>query len=190
MPEMGPVESESLRDCLRKGTVEAHDRLDQAVSALDLAKPPAMAAFLRFQYTARAPIEEWLAKHAPDLALPAMAPLIAGDLAALRHPLPTTAPFHFPTAAGALGIAWALAGSHLGNRAMLARLRKSDVEDIPVDFLADETMREAWKTLLPQLEAPAIRLEGAQAVTAATAVFRHFEQCLARTGILGERVAA
>jgi heme oxygenase len=190
MPERGQARIESLRTCLRENTSEAHDRLDGRVSALDMPDAREYTVFLRFQYAARAPIEDWLERRAPDLELPPMAPLIAQDLAALDASLPALAPFRCPAARGAIGIAWALAGSHLGNRALLVRLRKSGAEDRPTAFLADQTMREAWQALLPQLEAPADRLECAQAVTAALAVFDHFAHALDQTLDCAERVAA
>lgn len=190
MPETGQARIDSLRIFLRENTSEAHDRLDGRVSALDMSDTHDYAAFLRFQYAARAPIEDWLERRAPDLKLPPMASLIAQDLAALDVPIPATAAFRCPAARGAIGIAWALAGSHLGNRALLVRLRKSGAEGRPTAFLANETMRSAWQHMLPQLEAPADRLEGTQAVTAALAVFDHFAHALDRTRDCAERVAA
>lgn len=190
MPETGPGKIQTLREFLRENTAEAHDRLDGRVSALDLSEADDYAAFLRFQYAARAPIEAWLAQRAPDLDIPPMASLIEQDLAAMDEPLPELATFRCPAARGAIGIAWALAGSHLGNRALLVRLRKSGAKNRPVAFLADESMRLAWEELLPQLEAPADRLECAQAVTAAHSVFDHFAHALDRTLVCLERVAA
>lgn len=190
MPETGQAKIDSLRNRLRENTSEAHDRLDARVSAFDMSNARDYATFLQFQYAARAPIEDWLERRAPDLELPSMAPLIVRDLAALDVPIPATASFRCPAARGAIGIAWALAGSHLGNRALLARLRKSGAEDRPTAFLADEAMRAAWQNLLPRLEAPAERLEFTQAVTAALAVFDHFAHALDRTLDSRERVAA
>lgn len=190
MPSMGPNYLKTLRDYLRDNTASDHDTLDEAVSAINLADRRSYADFLRFQYAARAPIEDWLAARAPDLELPAMAPLIARDLAAMGEPLPGAERFTFPAANGAIGIAWALAGSHLGNRALLIRMRKSGADRFPTAFLGDETMRAAWQALLPQLEAPADRLECAQAATAASAVFRHFGAALDQTLNCAERVAA
>lgn len=190
MPETGPARIQTLREFLRENTTEAHDRLDGRVSALDLSDAGDYAAFLRFQYAARAPIENWLERRAPDLDLPPMAALIAQDLAAMGEPLPTLATFRCPAARGAIGIAWAMAGSHLGNRALLMRLRKTEATDRPTAFLADETMRAAWRDLLPRLEEPVDRLESAQAITAAHAVFDHFAHALDGTLVRPERVAA
>lgn len=165
-------------------TGDLHDRLDDRVSATDLSRRDDYVRFLRFQYAARYPVEQWLAAHGDDCALPATTPLIARDLERLGTPLPSLSRFDHPSTDGAIGIAWALAGSHLGNRAMLSRLRKSGAQEMHTRFLADDSMRAAWKDLLPVLESPHSPAKTEAAIAAARAVFTHFLQ---RLDLLDER---
>jgi len=141
----------------------------------DLASRQDYARFLRIQLAARAPIEAWLASDPPaDRSPPAMAPLLIEDLAALHEPFSIApVPFAMPKGADPLGAAWALAGSHLGNRAMLASLGGA-AHDLPIAFLRDTTMRDYWRGLLPLLEMPCSEEGAAPAIIAAEAVFGHF----------------
>ncbi len=153
---------------------------------LDLADRHDYTHFLSLQLAARVDVEEWaLANCAQDLCPPAMVPLIRDDLKALdasdhvgHAQVQPPAEFTLPPGAGCLGLSWALAGSHLGNRAMLADLRKraneQDMADLPTSFLADEQMIAFWKRLLPRLTQCASEREAAPAIAAASAVFEHF----------------
>ncbi|MGX7896848.1 biliverdin-producing heme oxygenase [Tsuneonella sp. HG222] len=151
-----------------------HDQLDAATGA-DFADPVAYARFLNIQYLARAPIEAWLACHAdPADSPPPMTPLIAEDLSSLGWPTPVAAgSFEMPPGTDPIGAAWALAGSHLGNRAMLAGLNRRDVH-IPTAFLADRTMIEYWHQFLPRLQADVTEQQSQAAIDAANAVFKRF----------------
>ena len=172
------TDNQDLRQVLRSRTAHAHDTLDKTMSALDLADPSDYARFLQIQFRARRPIEAWCDEHCPtDLLPPAQTPAIARDLRALGRSLPEIdGGFVPPSDADPLGVAWALGGSSLGNRAMLAGLRRRDDEDRPVHFLADRAMTEFWRGLLPHLQrAPSARQ--AQAATAAAeAVFARFQR--------------
>ncbi|MXP08841.1 biliverdin-producing heme oxygenase [Pseudoblastomonas halimionae] len=180
----------SLRKILRSETRDAHDRLDTAVTSLDLADPDSYRDFLTFQYAARLPVEQWLASQAEAPTLPPTTPLIAQDLAALGAPLPLTRMFGRSLDNGAIGVAWALAGSHLGNRAILHGLKNDSAFAGPTAFLADERMRDAWRDLLPHLEAPPHEAYAERAVYAASKVFVHFNEALDLLRDSGKSLAA
>ncbi|WP_374408381.1 biliverdin-producing heme oxygenase [Pelagerythrobacter sp.] len=165
---------------MRSATADAHDRLDGGMERFDLASPRDYAAFLSIQLAAREPIEEWCAAHAPDgLTPPAQSALIRADLADLAFDTPADAPASEADFGEPLGVAWALGGSSLGNRAMLAHLKKRVGNDWPVRFLADEAMPAYWKTLRPTLEGPADAATAEAATHAALAVFARFAAALA-----------
>lgn len=170
-----------LRTNLRQATSGAHDRLDSAmrhVSGWSTAEE--YSRFLALQYAARLPVERWIAANAPiDLRAPAQSHLIARDLAALDAPVPpvraaftcSTGPFR---EASALGAAWVLAGSSLGNRSILKEMGRSGHSDWPSAFLADPGMLAFWKHLRPRIDEPASADVLSAATASATAVFDHF----------------
>jgi len=165
----------SLRTFLRHETVVSHGKLDFALASLRLEERRDYARFLQVQLSARAPIERWAALHCPpDLRPPAAVPLLRADLAALGASADVAeSRFDPPPGAHPLGLAWALAGSHLGNRALLARLTRSGAR-LPTAFLADPHMPAFWKALRPLLESPAAAAPAAAALAAAEAVFACF----------------
>jgi heme oxygenase (biliverdin-IX-beta and delta-forming) len=176
----GPTDD--LRLHLRSATMAAHDLLDHTMQAAsgwhNLAD---YARFLSLQHAARAPVEAWLAAHAPgDLHPPAQTPLIARDLALLgfETPVPSSGFTMQDTHAGeALGAAWVLAGSALGNKAILKQVRRvaaGEARRWPCEFLGDDAMLTFWQGLRARLEQPASAAEAAAAAAAASAVFAHF----------------
>lgn len=181
---MAPVRTiaepeESLRTHLRAATMAAHDLLDHAMQAASGWQTRAdYARFLALQHAARAPLEEWLAVHAPaDLVPPAQTPLLARDLAALGIALPAPAPAlsHAPHGPGtALGTTWVLAGSALGNRAIARQVARIGGGEWPVAFLDDAAMMTFWQGLRSRIEHPAAPGEAEGATRAAEAVFAHF----------------
>ena len=196
---MGLVEpSSNLRDSLREATAQAHDQLDSTMRAVaGWSSQADYARFLSLQHTARAPIEAWLADNAPsDLVPPEQTPLIATDLEALGHTAPLAKIAFVPQGASrigsatggqvdhltqrceALGIAWVLAGSSLGNRAILAEIRRTAKargwQDWPAKFLGNEAMLAFWKRLRSELENSAEMEVVEVASRAATSVFDHF----------------
>ena len=138
------------------------------------------ARFLTLQHAARAPVEAWMAENAEDaLEPPAQCPKIARDLDALRVPVPSNSqPFSITPsqhpASQALGAAWVLAGSSLGNRSILKEVRRSGHDNWPHAFLGDEAMLEFWQHLRRRIERPADAAEVEAASEAANAVFDHF----------------
>ena len=179
----------SLREGLRAATRDAHDSLDAGVSGADLARPAEYAAFLQAQLAARLPVERWLATHCDaDLRPPATVPLLLDDLHALGRPF-SLAPARFdpPADADPLGAAWSIAGSSLGNRAMLAHMRKAGAADLPTAFLSDAAMTTFWTSLRPLLDRPARPGELARASAAARAVFACFTNAFS---LAPQRIAA
>jgi heme oxygenase len=167
-----------LRELLRRETAASHDRLDHAISALDVGDPGDYALFLRVQLAARAPIERWAAHHCEEpMRPPESVPLLEADLATLGALPPfTESRFEPPVNAHSLGLAWAMAGSHLGNRALLTRLPAGS--ELPTAFLADPRLPGFWKQLRPQLEVSAEEAPADGALAAAEAVFACFIHAL------------
>jgi heme oxygenase len=169
---------ESLRTQLRAATMAAHDLLDAAMQAASGWQTCAdYARFLALQYAARLPIEAWLAQNAPtDLAPPVQTPLLARDLARLGVDLPPPyAPYAAASNTGAaLGTAWVLAGSALGNAAIARQVARIGGGAWPDAFLRDPAMMAFWQALRTRIERPAAPAEAAGATRAAEAVFAHF----------------
>lgn len=163
-----------LRTHLRSATHDAHQALDDAMAQLDLARPRDYARFLQIQYAARIGVEAWLVRQAPaELTPPAQCPALAADLSALDRPLPLDQPlFDAPEHAEPLGVAWVLAGSSLGNRAMLADLRKGGHTDRPTAFLGNEEMAAFWHDFRPRIDTS--EADGKAAVASARGTFAHF----------------
>lgn len=142
----------------------------------------AYSRFLSLQYKARASIETWLERHAADDQLPpAQCPLIARDLEQLGKHLPADIPnFAFGMDAGSsmdmavLGIGWVLAGSSLGNRAILHDLRRKGFAEWPHSFLGDPEMVVFWNRLRPLIEKPVDDETLKVVAQAARATFDHF----------------
>ncbi len=177
-----PSDSRNLRAILREATAHTHDQLDEAMrAATGWTTTAHYAAFLSLQHAARRPVEDWLDAHAPEgLCPPPQSPLIATDLAALRVELPAKASnFELNIAgphakASILGVAWVLAGSSLGNRAILHELRRNGHEDWPSAFLGDDAMLAFWNAMRPGIEAPTSAEAANAATEAAQATFAHF----------------
>lgn len=170
---------ESLRSHLRGATMAAHELLDHAMQAASgWQTREDYARFLALQHAARAPLEAWLAAHAPaDLVPPLQTPLIASDLARLGMSLPSPAPLFTMGRAGtghALGAAWVLAGSALGNKAIAKQVARIGAGEWPTAFLGDEAMMDFWQGLRGRIEQPAAAAEAEGATRAAEAVFAHF----------------
>lgn len=168
------VTGRSIRQCLRDATSNAHARLDDQLGPLALGSMDDYAAFLAIQYRARIGIEAWLSGQSLDMVPPPQAALIASDLAALGFPATDAAPAFAPAEqAQPLGVCWVLAGSSLGNRAILARFA-GDTSNRPASFLSDTSMTIYWRDLLPRLQAPLAPGMESTLVAGAQAAFAHF----------------
>lgn len=166
----------TLRVYLKQETRALHDFLDNRMSKLDLAAPDDYAVFLKMQLAARAPMERWARSECPaHLRPPEQVPLLIEDLNAIGGPFSlSNRQFSLPAHANPLGFAWVMAGSHLGNRAMLADLEKRNANGLPTRFLADPRMIAFWRDLRPQLEQNIDDDIAAKSLEAATATFRFF----------------
>ncbi|MBX7542051.1 biliverdin-producing heme oxygenase [Qipengyuania sphaerica] len=174
-----------MREQLRQATGDIHARLDRCVGHLPMASDDDYSAFLSAQYVARREIEAALGKVRPaDLPdLPGQAHLIAQDLQDLGcEPPRVSGEFAINSPDEALGAAWVLAGSSLGNRAMLAQRRKRDL-DGPVAFLADKGLGRYFGKLLEVLSRPHGQEQVEAAIRGARAAFARFEQAFAIQGL-------
>ncbi|MEL6541697.1 MAG: biliverdin-producing heme oxygenase [Pseudomonadota bacterium] len=182
--------SENLRQTLRKATADAHDRLDGTMRVVaGWSTIDDYTRFLALQYAARKPVEQWIEANAPaDLRPPAQSPLIKRDLADLQCELPTDEltfdpPFfndHEPQGrhSATLGSAWVLAGSSLGNRAILGEITRLAKREgwpaWPSRFLGDPNMLDFWKRLRSRIENAADVDTVLMAIRSADLVFEHF----------------
>lgn len=181
-----PAATDNLRQSLRGATAQAHDLLDNAMQeASGWTKKSDYARFLTLQYAARAPVEKWLNLNAGrGFAPPPQSPLIADDLRALNLAIPPVASdfalderlMREHASSATLGAVWVLAGSALGNRAILGEIKRAacGAPSWPHTFLGDEAMLTFWKSLRRQIERPAGAAEMNAASAAAAAVFDHF----------------
>ena len=167
----------SLRSRLREATQTYHDKLDSAFDPEMLGDRETYAAFLACQLAARAPIEAWARSECPAaLVPPPVTALLIEDLHDLGRPFShRPRGFSLPAGADPLGLAWVIAGSHLGNRFMLKRLQDAG-SDLPNRFLSDPAMTAYWQALRPQLEAPSSEMSARPAVEAAICTFRFFQR--------------
>lgn len=173
-------DSTTLRDVLRSATAADHTMLDQAMAGLCLAEPGDLVQFLGIHLAARAGIEIWLADNAaPGWVPPAQTGLIAADLLALGGlPGAFPAPRFMPGAAADwLGPAYVIAGSHLGNRLLLAQAG-SALPDDARRFLVGSAMQDYWRRLRTLLGGKPGPDGGATAVRGARATFDHFTRCV------------
>ena len=164
----------TLRSSLRDRTASIHDRLDSALAQAAVGDAEGYAVFLRVQYRARRPIEAWTSRNlSGDEVPPPQSELIARDLTALGHRAPASILFTLPPGADSIGLRWALAGSSLGNRAMLARRRKAGLSGADA-FLSDTGMSDYFARLRPLIEQPAGEARTRRAAAGAHAVFAAF----------------
>ncbi|MDY7097256.1 MAG: biliverdin-producing heme oxygenase [Pseudomonadota bacterium] len=180
------VTTRNLRAHLREATARAHDLLDDTMrAAAGWQTRDDYAAFLKIQYSARLSVEHWLSIYAsPAIHPPAQTRLIAKDLTELGEELPDILdslvfdPRQEASHDVALGIAWVLAGSSLGNKAILSEVRRiaraEGADAWPTRFLGDEAMLQFWKSLRREIEKPATQHQSDAASRAAGAVFDHF----------------
>lgn len=167
-------EMHPLRHWLREGTADLHDRLDGSTDAASLGDDVRYGQFLSAQYRARQPIELWTSSHLDvDLRPPLVADLIADDLRVLGTTIPATTAFEMSATLDALGVAWAIGGSSLGNKMLLAQRRRSGARHAE-RFLSDTSGMGYFRSLLPRLATPVSEGKAADAIRAAEAVFETF----------------
>ena len=176
-----------LRNALREATSETHARLDEAVGHLPLSSADKYAFFLTAQYRARLAVDEAFEKQAPHgmVAPPSQTRLLELDLKDLgSSPTQQCGKLGFDTEFEALGAAWVIAGSSLGNRAILHQRRKRELAG-PQRFLEDDRLTSYFsdlRTVLTEIHA-ATHVD--EAVLGATKTFEVFERAFAikRSGV-------
>lgn len=170
----------TLRDVLRASTGADHTVLDRSMADLQLAESGDLVRFLGIHLAARAGIEDWLERNAlPGWIPPAQTGLIAQDLLALGG-LPTAFPaprFDPGATADWLGVAYVIAGSHLGNRLLLAQAGVA-LPDHARRFLAGNAMQDYWRRLRSLLSGMPGPDGGVSSVKGAQATFGHFAWCV------------
>lgn len=174
-----------MREKLRQATGEIHARLDERVGHLPMAAKTDYSTFLAAQYRSRLAMEAAFALQPPPgiEAPPQQSGLIAKDLREMGAlcPAPSEA-VQLTTPHAALGAAWAIAGSSLGNSAILVRRRKAGLSGSD-RFLSDTSMRTYFSQLLPVLSQPFETAQIEEAVEGAKATFALFETCFADTDV-------
>ncbi len=165
---------------LRDATRTTHDRTDAAFSTLDLAARADYGVFLSSHWLAYSVLEPvFRAELPPALHPPAMAALLAKDLAALGIALPDSPAPAF--GGDALGAAYVVAGSHFGKRVLSRRHGHSDDPQMRAagSYLASPALTAYWPVLQDGIEKAAetpARLE--RMVAGADAAFALFAACL------------
>lgn len=170
----------TLRDLLRAATGSDHSVLDQSMAGLRLAEPADLIRFLGIHLAARAGIESWLERNAlPGWVPPVQTNPIALDLIALGG-LPSAFPaprFEPGATADWLGVAYVIAGSHLGNRLLLAQAGTALPDDAR-RFLAGKAMQDYWRRLRSLLAGMPGPDGGESSISGAKTTFGHFARCV------------
>ena len=172
---------EKLRNELRVATAEAHDRLDRAVGRWPLGSQADYTAFLSAQYVARRAAEKAFERQNPTAlpAPPCQSVLLAADLSDLSSAAPPAGEsVVFADSFEALGGAWVVAGSSLGNRSMLTARRKA-ASPGPDRFLSDQTMALYFGDVLKVMERDHPAGATQAAIRGALACFDVFETAFA-----------
>jgi heme oxygenase len=175
----------TLRAALRAETRSSHDGLDAMMRTSGWTTRDGYAAFLKVQYAARLPIEQYFAQMSVAAQIPPpQASLIRQDLTDLgewneRMPAASDAhgpAFRLPENSDPIGAFWAIAGSSLGNRSILKDVRNASGEtQWPVTFLSDAGMTNYWSRHRSSFDQIATPETIAAAKLAADAIFTHFQ---------------
>lgn len=147
------------------------------------------ASFLSAQFAARCAVERALAMQPPMglAAPPSQIAALSQDLADLGiRPERLSKEFTLDTPAAALGAAWVLAGSSLGNKAMLVQRGKMASEG-PERFLSDASLARYFGGLIHVLDRPHSQADILEAIAGALATFAVFERAFAAVRL--EKVA-
>ena len=167
-----------MRNALREATSETHARLDEKVGSLPLSSDDDYASFLTAQYLARRVVDAALDAQSPHGIAPPpsqteLLQLDLSDLGALpgqqEHKLILSTPFE------ALGAAWVIAGSSLGNRTILRQRRKKGLTG-PQRFLEDDRLTSYFSNLRTVLSGSYPPAEVDEAVLGARKTFEVFER--------------
>ena len=153
------------------------------MGAMPVGDDASFARFLKIQYASREFLDAGFAEQELDFlgSPPSQLELLGRDLATLGHePMHAHGGASFVSPAAALGAAWVISGSSMGNRAMLTQRRKLGREHADA-FLADHRMPAYFRSLLPLLTGEFDSTEQDQMIDGATLAFTVFLDVLARS---------
>jgi heme oxygenase len=177
---------------LRDATADLHEVADTLGSDFDLGTTGDYARFLRAHARALLPLEAALEAAGiedflPDWPQRRRGAALRADLAALGEAVPQAPRLCLHTAAAALGAAYVLEGSRMGNGLLLRRVRDSG---LPAAYLAHAGAPGGWPGFLAQLEA-ALRVPALwqAAAEGARAAFTLFLAALRQEAAPGQRPA-
>ncbi len=151
---------ETLHAFLKESSMARHQRTETTMGGIGLANPVEYVSFLRVQATGVNALEEALSRYKADfdragISWASRSDALESDLAAMgrrwdRMPAPD-----LPTFDHALGAAYTLEGSRLGN-AMLSRQMKVDHPDLAEKasaFLSFPTTPGFWREFMDKMNA-------------------------------------
>lgn len=170
-----------MRNELRQTTRDAHDRLDLLAASLPVTSRASYVTFLQAQGRARLAAECAFRQTSPtDLGRPPVqGHLIRADLEELGAQLPPAAMvMTFVSSCEALGAAWVIAGSSLGNSAMFVQRQKAGFSESEC-FLSDPRMPTYFKDLLAVLDEPRNARSQRDMLSGAHKCFSLFERAFA-----------
>ena len=115
---------------------------------------------------------------------PSQVDLLLGDLREYGiEPQPIEQSLALTSSAEALGAAWVLAGSSLGNRAILSRRRKAGLQG-PERFLSDTQLASYFSEVLRILDAEHDDWEVREAISGALKTFTIFEAAFCKEAMV------
>ena len=150
MPTTDTSVCTQTRVWLREETAPAHDRVDRAFSAFDLARDPDLFAFLRAQGAGLAAARAALEAHGRG----DWAAVLDARLSAIAHDLgekltPTISPLHVSEPAG---VAYVCAGSLHGTAVLRARVQRLRPGRCVPRFFDGRGWKPMWAEVLSELE--------------------------------------
>lgn len=169
----------TLRDRLRSGSTESHDRLDALVSGADLRQPEGYARFLAMNAAAFRALAD--AEVSGDFAtmdvIRGLADAAAADLHCLGHTAPTT---HSKPHAEALAIDYVVLGSRIGTK-VLRRVWQGSSDPHVLSagryFALPDAMCD-WRALCDRMKAmPGDDVKSSEVLKDVNDLFRLFHDC-------------
>ncbi|MFZ6763234.1 MULTISPECIES: biliverdin-producing heme oxygenase [Acetobacterales] len=151
---------DGLRWFLRQGTQALHDRADALGGRYALATAPGYRAFLRAHARALPALEaacdrQGLERAVPDWSARRRTAALAGDMAALAEPMPPPLPLPAGALASlpaALGAAYVLEGSRLGNAMLLRGVIRDAAGRVATAYLSHAPAAGGWPAFIAMLE--------------------------------------
>ena len=175
-----------IQNGIREATRLSHQRLDAAMTWVDLGRLTHYSGFLRGQAEALLPLETALERAGIDDILPdwpqrARTPALEHDLSALDiacDPLPVP---HFNGAADMLGAVYVLEGTRMACRVILPRLADQPDSSIlgATAYLRHGFGKRFWPSFLATLEShPEAQLHPQRVIDGALIAFGMFDSAL------------